>query len=412
MKIRTDTAIIGAGPYGLSLAAHLQADNVGFVIIGRPMDAWINHMPEGMLLKSDGFASNLYDPDGALTLDRFCHDHGIDYHDSQIPIRLEDFVNYGLAFAKRFSRELKNALVVSLTRSAAGFNLTTDEGDAVIARRVVVAAGVGPFQFAPPSLSGLDKALVSHAYDHHDLSGFANRRVAVVGAGASAIDTAGLLRDHGCDVHLICRADRLKFGSAPGARPRTVWQRIRHPSSGLGPGWRSRLSTDAPLVFHALPSALRLAIVRRHLGPFASWRMKAKIDGRVPVLKGHDVVEAAKEGDRVRLTLRTRDGSTTATTFDHVIAGTGYRVDIRRLEFIDAALRNEIACVEQTPVLSMSFESSVEGLYFTGPAAANSFGPMLRFAFGAGFASRRVAGALKTKATFGVMAHDAPGRPA
>jgi len=410
MLCQTDTLIVGAGPYGLSLAAHLGAAGVDFVIIGRPMDAWVNHMPEGMLLKSDGFASNLYDPEDSFTLSAFCRERGISYHDRQVPVALKTFVDYGLSFARRYAPELKNALVVSLRRTAGGFAAATDDGDTVIARRVVLAPGVGTFRYTPSLLSGHDKALVSHSYDHHALSGFNGRRVAVIGAGASAIDLAGLLADHGCEAHLICRADRLKFGGKPGTHRRTLWRRLRHPDSGLGPGWRSRLSTDLPLLFHALPASMRLPIVRRHLGPAAGWPMKEKVERRVEVMTGHRLLGALAYGDRVRLFLDSPEGKALSPTFDHVVAATGYRVDVRRLSFIDEALRNEIACVALTPVLSGRFESSVKGLYFIGPAAANSFGPMLRFAFGAGFASGRVEGALRARARARVApaAQDAP----
>ncbi len=148
------------------------------------------------------------------------------------------------------------------------------------------------------------------------------------------------------------------------------------------------------------PAPLRLLIVEKHLGPFAAFVMKEKIEGRVPVRSGCEIADAALEGGRVRLTLRGRDGTTSERSYDHVVAGTGYRVDINRLEFLDEALRSEIACVENTPILSTRFQSSVRGLFFVGPVAANSFGPMMRFAYGAGFASRRVAGALKPKRSF------------
>jgi cation diffusion facilitator CzcD-associated flavoprotein CzcO len=56
-----ETAIIGAGPYGLSIAAHFRSRGISFRVFGRPMDSWLRHMPKGMHLKSDGFASNLSD---------------------------------------------------------------------------------------------------------------------------------------------------------------------------------------------------------------------------------------------------------------------------------------------------------------------------------------------------------------
>jgi cation diffusion facilitator CzcD-associated flavoprotein CzcO len=411
MKILKEAAIVGAGPYGLSLAAKLNGDGRDFVIIGHPMEAWSNHMPEGMLLKSDGFASNLYDPDGDLTLEKFCRRQGVEYHDTQVPVELDTFVNYGLDFAARYAGSLKRALVVSLKRQQNGFALATDDGDLVIAKRVIVASGIGLFRCVPESLAGLDEALVSHSYDHHRLSQFRGQRVAVVGAGASAIDLAGLLADHGCESHLICRANQLKFGRH-GAGPRTMWQRLRHPDSGLGPGWRSRLSTDAPLLFRALPAPARLEIVRRHLGPAASWRMKEKIDGRVAVLSGYAPVAAAEEGSRVRLTLRSPDGAFVSSSFDHVVAATGYRVDVERLAYIDPAIRSQIACAGGSPVLSARFESSVPGLHFTGVAAAASFGPLLRFAFGAGFAARRAARAFSKGAATLPEAQEAGARVA
>ncbi len=392
--MRTEVAIIGAGPYGLSLAAHLRGAGIDFRIFGHPMDAWRNHMPEGMLLKSDGFASSLYDPSGEYPLARFCLERGIGYDDLCVPVRLDTFIDYGLEFRKRFVPELKESLVVSLARAPGGFSLKCDDGGAIAAQRVVVAAGIGPFRFLPGALSRLDPKLVSHSYDHHDLDGFADRHVAVVGAGASAIDLAGLLRDHACDVQLICRAETVKFGNPPTGQGRSTWQRLRHPSSGLGPGWRSRIFTDAPLVFHSLPAALRAPMVRRHLGPAASWRMREKIIGRVPVLSGHELIDATAHGDGIKLSLRTRGGTVKTASFDHVIAATGYRVDVGRLDFMEPTLRPEIACVNQAPVLSTRFESSSKGLFFVGPAAANSFGPLMRFAFGARFASRRVLAAL------------------
>jgi Pyridine nucleotide-disulphide oxidoreductase len=408
MHLRTDVAIVGAGPYGLSLAAHLRGGGADFRIFGRPMDAWLNHMPKGMLLKSDGFASNLYDPGGEYPLARFCRERGFPYDDERIPVRLDTFVEYGLAFSRRFVPELRETHIVSLARAPGGFSLKCEDGEVVSARRVVVAAGIGQFRFLPAALSGLDPKYVSHSYEHHDVAVFSGRRVAVIGAGASAIDLAGLMRDQGCDVQLICRADVLKFGSAPSNRSRSSWQRLRHPSSGLGPGWRSRLSTDAPLLFHALPAALRLPIVRRHLGPAASWRMREKIAGRVPVLSGYDVVDAAADGDRIKLSLRTRGGTDSVVFFDHVIAATGYHVDIDRLDFIDGTLRSEITCVDQAPVLTTRFESSAKGLFFVGPVAANSFGPLMRFAFGARFASRRVLGALRSRENASALEGEAP----
>jgi hypothetical protein len=118
-----EVAIIGAGPYGLSIAAHLRGLGVKFRIFGRPMDSWIAHMPEGMMLKSEGFASNIYDPGSDFTLKRFCAEQNISYSDTGVPVRLETFAAYGLAFKERMVPELEDKLVVGLDRFSGGFVL-------------------------------------------------------------------------------------------------------------------------------------------------------------------------------------------------------------------------------------------------------------------------------------------------
>ncbi|MCK1542467.1 NAD(P)-binding domain-containing protein [Bradyrhizobium sp. 160] len=392
--MEVDVAIIGAGPYGLSLAAHLRAAGVDHRIFGRPMETWRHHMPEGMLLKSDGFASNLYDPAGEYPLSRFCSEYSIKYSDDQTPVRLETFIDYGRAFGDRFSPNLEETTIHSLRRHAEGFAFCLENGTTVRARRIVAATGIGHFRYVPPPLSALTAKVVSHSYDHRDLGRFAGRRVAVVGGGASAIDMAALLKRQECDVTLICRREKLVFANPPPSK-RSLWQRIRHPRSGIGPGLKSRLCTDAPLLFHLMPDAFREEVVRRHLGPAAGWPMRQMFVDHVPALCGCEVVEASAVDQGVRLELRRPNGETAWVHADHVIAATGYRVDIRRLDYMDRTLVAQLAHVNQSPMLSMRFESSVKGLFLIGPIAANSFGPMMRFAFGAGFAARRLAPTLR-----------------
>jgi Pyridine nucleotide-disulphide oxidoreductase len=387
-----EVAIVGAGPYGLSLAAHLAAARVETRIFGRPMDSWLSHMPEGMLLKSDPFASNLSDPQDSFTLARFSEERSTPHSETE-PVRLNIFCDYGLAFQKRLVPGLEEVQVSAIWRSGAEFTLRLDNGEEARARRVAIAIGVGPFRYVPETLSRLPDGLLSHSFDHHDLSRFAGARVAVIGGGSSAIDLAGLLHERGCDVALVSRRTTLKFssGAVGGSKGRpSLWRRIRHPPSGLGPGLRSRFSTDAPLLIHALPKSLRLEFVRRHLGPAASGAMKDKVIGRVPLLLGRELAEATAEGGRVALALRKKDGQEDVLHVDHVIAATGFRTDVSRLSFLSPSLRADIAEFERTPILSRNFESSVPGLHFIGPAAAVSFGPMMRFTFGARYAARKL----------------------
>ncbi|MGL3107830.1 NAD(P)-binding domain-containing protein [Bradyrhizobium sp. BR 1432] len=352
----TDVAIIGAGPYGLGLAAHLRAAGVDHAIFGRPMELWRRHMPEGMLLKSDGFASNLYDPHNELPLSRFCREHSIEYSDDRIPVQLRTFIDYGMAFAKQFAPNLEETTVSSVRQHGNGFAFDCENGAMVRARRIVVATGVGPFRYMPPPLDAFPSEIVSHSHDHRDLGRFAGSRVVVIGGGASAIDLSALLKARGCDVTLICRRRNLIFATPPSATGRSLWQRIRHPRSGIGPGLRSRMCTDAPLLFHVMPDNFRRGVVRRHLGPAAGWPMKDMFVGRVPVLSGHELVHASISHGSVHLELRDESGETARVETDHVIAATGYRVDIRRLDYFDGSLLSRLSHTGQAPLLSSRFE--------------------------------------------------------
>jgi thioredoxin reductase len=385
-----NTAIIGAGPYGLSVAAHFRRRGIPFRIFGRPMDSWLNHMPKGMMLKSDGFASNIYDPDEEFTLEKFCGERGIEYSDAGIPVRLETFAAYGLAFRDRMLPELEDKLVVNIDRAPEGFLLRLDSGETVTARRVVLAVGLTHFEHIPDNLAHLPAEFLSHSFRHADPEVFRGRSVVVIGGGASAIDLAALLHESDADVQLVARQSALKFHSTPTGKPRSRWQQIRHPKSGLGPGLRSRFFSDFPMLFHYLPERLRLEAVEKSLGPSAGWFVKEKVMGRVPLLLGYAPERAEVEDRKVRLTLRAADGTEREVRTEHIIAATGYKVDLERLTFLSTEIRSQLKAVKGSPVLSSSFESSVPGIYFVGIAAANSFGPVMRFAFGAGFAARRL----------------------
>jgi thioredoxin reductase len=387
----TKVAIIGAGPYGLSLAAHFRNRGIPFRIFGRPMDSWLAHMPKGMMLKSDGFASNIYDPESKFTLKQFCAERGIEYADMGLPVKLGTFSDYGLAFRDRMVPELENKTVVSIDRSGDGFVLRLDNGEEFKVERVVLAIGITHFEHVPEDLAKLPDGCVSHSYRHYDLTPFKGRSVVVLGAGSSAIDLAGLLRDADADVQLVARATSLKFHTKPErGKRRSFWQRLRHPDSGLGPGMRSRFFSEWAGWFYYLPESLRVHLVRTTLGPSAGWFVRDKVMGRVPLVLGHTLESAEFKNGKVVLHLRGLDGSKKEILTDHVIAATGYKVKMDRLTFLNPEIRSKVKCVAGYPELSTSFESSVPGLYFVGLAAASSFGPVMRFAYGAGFAAQRV----------------------
>jgi thioredoxin reductase len=279
-----------------------------------------------------------------------------------------------------------------LERTPDGFSLRLEDGEVVSTRRVVLAVGITHFAYTPPNLTQLSAEFVTHSFAHRDLQPFRGRSVVVLGGGSSAIDLAALLHESGAQVQLVARATELKFHSRQQTdKPRSLWERLRRPQSGIGPGLKSRFFANSPLAFHYLPEKLRLKFVRTHLGPAGGWFAKDKIVGRVPLVLGYSVERAEMKGTKVALQLLGNDGSKREVCADHVIAATGYKVDLDRLKFVSSELRSSIKAISGSPVLSSTFESSIPGLYFVGVAAADSFGPVMRFAYGAPFMARRLA---------------------
>jgi cation diffusion facilitator CzcD-associated flavoprotein CzcO len=390
MSYPSKVVIVGAGPYGLSIAAHLRAAGVDFQIFGKPMYTWREQMPSGMLLKSDGFASDLSTPESVFTLRHYCAEEGIEYDDTRVPVKLDTFVSYGMAFQKRMVPELDTRLVTLIEEADCGFKLRLEDGETVYASHVVLAVGISHFAYTPPLFRGLGPEFVTHSSQHSDPTLLRGRTVGVIGAGASALDLAGLLKDAGADVSVLARRSAVRFHNPPSPKPPSLWKRLRWPRTGIGPGWRSRFFTDFPALFHRLPEDLRLRIVKRYLGPSAGWTVREKIVGRVAVHTGLTPARAAVRDGQVHLVFTDQSGKTEEHIVDQVITATGYRVDVNRLKFLAPALVEKIKTVEDVPALSVSFESSVPGLYFVGVASAFSFGPLMRFAFGSRYTAIRI----------------------
>ncbi len=385
-----EIAIIGAGPYGLSIAAHLSARNIPHRIFGKAMATWSTQMPKGMLLKSDGFATSLYDPGRTFTFESYCRERNIAYADLGVPPRIEDFVDYGREFQRRLVPHLEETLVERLYHDGSHYRLQLETGAECEARAVVVAAGISHFAVLPKAVAGLPKSLVTHSSDHSDLSAFKGRKIAVIGIGSSAADIAGLLHEAGADAHLIGRGSQIHFHTKM-RLPRPLSDRLRYPLSEVGPGWRSFLMAKFPYLFRHLSEARRLRIVRTYLGPAPGYFMRDRVLGKVALHLGLELVEAKPGAGGVVLTLSGNGGEKQEIHADHVICGTGYKAQLSRLPFLDASLLSRIDTVEDTPILSRNFESSMPGLYFAGAIAANTFGPVLRFACGAEFAASRLA---------------------
>ncbi|GGK58088.1 NAD(P)-binding domain-containing protein [Planomonospora sp. ID91781] len=405
-----DVAVVGAGPYGLSVGAHAVAAGLDVRVYGRPMESWERHMPRGMLLKSEPAASNLADPHRSYGLDAYCRPRGLSCAYGE-PVPVETFVDYGKWFrARTVGEALDPSSVTEIRPQGRLFAVELSTGETVMTRTVVLALGFLPFAHRPAVLSGLPSEICTHSSEHHDLSAFAGRDVTVVGAGQSALETATLLLEAGARPRVVARVNTLLWNNVPETRASAL-RRLLSPVSGLGTGWRSWIWSELPGSVRHLPVATRHRIVRTTLGPAGAWWLRKRFDGHVPVVLGQTLAGAV-HGDDVSLTLRDENGSIRTVRTEHVIAATGYLVDVERMDVLDGNLRYAIRRTGTSPLLTRDFETSVSGLFAVGLAAAGTFGPVMRFVHGTHFAARRVTRGLVAAVRARSMLSGVSARPA
>src|SRR5690349_142069 len=204
-----DVAIVGAGPYGLSAAAHLGAlKGLAVRVFGEPMSFWERHMPVGMLLRSPWAGSYLSDPNRALTLDCYRATNGNGF---SAPVPLAKFIEYGQWFQRQAVPNLDRRQVSRIEVDGKSFRLSLADGSVTSAKRVVVAAGIASFAHRPEVFKDLPASLVSHSAEHRDLGKWQGKKVLVLGAGQSALESAVLLHEAGGRVEVLVRAPAVRW---------------------------------------------------------------------------------------------------------------------------------------------------------------------------------------------------------
>lgn len=384
MAERLDAAIVGAGPYGLSVAAQLRGRRVR--MFGEPMETWRTRMPPDMLLRSDWTETSFSAPGDRGTIDRWAATAG---EPREEPIPLQKFLRYATWFHDAFVGDADSAAVAAVERTPSGFRLTSDQGDEVEARTVVVAVGAVPFAYAPPPLAEAIGEGVRFATDLQDYGSYRARRVVVVGGGQGGLESAALAARAGAEVEVVVRSQLHWFADREPHRPRGPLRRrlyrLAYPVVGYGPPPLNRLVLH-PDLLAALPDSARRRLTARVLRAGGSPWLRPALEGVVRITEGVAVESIERYNGVIRLGLS--DGSTREA--DVVIVAAGFRFALERLPFLSGEIRSGIDVHDGWPVLDRWFRSTQKNLLFVGFAAAHRFGPIVRFIPGTRFSAPRV----------------------
>jgi cation diffusion facilitator CzcD-associated flavoprotein CzcO/peptidoglycan/xylan/chitin deacetylase (PgdA/CDA1 family) len=385
-----DAVVVGAGPYGLSAAAHLRSRGLKTAIFGKTVELWRTHMPKGMWLRSHWWATNLSDSKKEYGFQHFFEESNFT---KGYPQPVEAFIQYAHWFQERAVPDLDETYVSRIEREGEHFRLTLADGRQVGADAVVMAIGLFYYAHLPAEYRDLPRAFLSHSSELNDCSRFRGKSVIVVGGGQSALEASALLYENGAAVHSVSRR-HIDWLSPDRDGQRSLLERIKAPRTAFSPGWINwAIQHLTPLIPH-LPASAKDRLLKPYLTAGVSAWVKDRVVEKVTLHEGCTIAKIETRDGKVKATLS--DGTT--LTVDHVIMATGYKVDIDRLPMLDSSLRAAIETHDGAPVLNRCFESSVPGLYFVGLSAMRSFGPLLRFVAGCRVASPRVARSTARKA--------------
>ena len=392
---RCDVVVLGAGPYGLAAGNHLRRiPGLDVRVFGEPMSFWAKTMPSGMFLRSNWTATQIADPDSRLTLENYKADHGSHF---TTPVPIASFIDYGRWYQSKALPDLDRRKVTRIESDPKGFRVTLEDGEQCTSRRVVVAAGIAAFVYRPPEFDSFPSCLASHTSGHSNFKNFSGRSVLVVGGGQSALESAALLNENGAETEVISRAKHIHW--LQGWTSRMLHQRLGkftnrllYAPTDVGPAGISQLMAR-PNLLRTLPRPLQDRLRKRAVRPAgARWLVDRLRD--VPIRLGRSVTSAAVKGDRAWV--RLSDG--TERTVDHVLLGTGYRINVAKYEFLAPELAKSIRTFKGFPILQEGLETSVPGLHILGAPGVWSFGPLMQFVSGTTYACQSLQRVIAKKA--------------
>jgi FAD-dependent urate hydroxylase len=356
----TSLLVVGAGPYGLAVAAQARERGIETIIVGRPLGFWKDHMPAGMYLRS-GIDWHL-DASDVHTFEAFVHDRGLSSADVD-PIPIAVFIEYATWFQRQKGLVVRDRFVTTLEQRNGGFVATFEDGSQIAAERVVAAPGNQYFAHVPEWAAALPPGIGSHTCDLVRFEEATGQRVLVVGGRQSAYEWAALLGEHGAErVDIVHRHEVPRF-------ERVSWKFVDEyvdATVRVAGWWRSLSRADQDKISRKFWEVGRLTL---------EWWLTPRLRGeRVHLWPNSHVVDITTESDATAVTLSSGD----RLGVDRLVFATGYQAELANVPYLRPMI-SDMQIVDGFPVLDENFQSTISGLYVTGFAASRDFGPFFGF---------------------------------
>lgn len=355
--------IIGAGPFGLALAAYAQRMQIEHVVLGKPMSFWKEHMPRGMYLRSD--CEWHYDPFNEHTMLRYLATKQLTPRDVD-PLALDFYLGYAEWFQRQYNIAARPAWVERLQHDGHHFEATLANGERLAARNVVLALGFRYFKNIPEPFSALFPAgRFAHTCDFVNFSALRDKRVLIIGGRQSAFEWAALIREQGAGaVYMSYRHATPSFEVSDWSWEKELVDRIAN-----HPKWFRELSeAEKEQLHHRLWAEGRLKL--------EPWLASRVLHEKITLFP-HSQVTACRELANGGLEVRVNEA---ALHVDQIILATGYKVNVAQIPFLtQGGILAKLETKNGFPVLDEHFQSNIPGLYFTSMCATQDFGPFFAF---------------------------------
>ncbi len=375
--------IIGAGPFGLAMAAYARHYRIDHLLLGKTMDFWNSNMPKGMYLRSG--CDWHYDPFNEDTIERYLETRYLKPADVE-PLALDLYLSYCEWFLKQKAIEVHPAWVQQLNfcnSTLPFFEVVLEDGNTIPARNVVLALGFRYFKNVPePYLNLFPKGKFAHTCDLVDFSPLKGKRVLIIGGRQSAFEWSALINEAGAEnIYLSYRHATPSF-----LKSDWTWVNSTVDAIETDPGgFRQLTAEEKERVNQRLWTEGRLKL--------EPW-LAARITNERTKLFPQTLVAACRETSNGALEVRLDDG--TSLAIDQIVLATGYKVNVSQIPLLAAGnILPQLEIQNGFPVLDEHFQSNLPGLFFTSICAVQDFGPYFAFTVSVRTSAKLIGSALK-----------------